>query len=78
MGGVEKVMVIQEKNAHLDPLSDENGSIQLTVDVAGEPVQCGRFSFWPYGVRTAAFALDYVPQRRGRCGCVFGEMRSAR
>ena len=57
-GSVKNVMMIDAKEAHLNPRCNEDVYIELPPEVRAKPGQCGKLNFWLYGFRKAASASE--------------------
>ena len=77
---VRKAMFVDAKKAHLNPMCDDEVSIELPVGAGASPGVCGQLVHWLYCCRPAAQAwesfyaekLKAVGLKRGdACGVVF-------
>ena len=57
-GGSRKVLFMDAKKAHLNPICQEDVYIQLPEEAEAGAGICGKLEFWMYGMRPAAQAWE--------------------
>eukprot|EP00973_Karenia_brevis_P016808 2302418-Karenia_brevis.AAC.1 len=57
-GKSRKLMFIDGKKAHLNPVCDEDVYLELPEECHCPPGYCGKFVYWMYGMRGAAAAWE--------------------
>ena len=59
-----KLLFIGAKKAHLKPKCQADVHIELPEEAGGKPGECGKFDYWPCGLRPAAQAWEeHIPPR---------------
>ena len=74
-GGVRKLLFIDVRKAHLNPICEEDVYVELPAEVGESEGKCGKLKHWLYGFRPAAAAWEKCIRDCWKGKVLLGEFR---